>query len=39
MPDAQEGLGILEALRDAINATWEKRFELLAVTTARRAPR
>ena len=30
---------MLEALKDAINATWEKRAELVAMTAARRAPR
>ncbi len=33
------GLEALDALKDAINATWEHRAELTAVTTARRAPR
>jgi ArsR family metal-binding transcriptional regulator len=37
--DTEEGLGLLEALVDAINATWEHRAELVAITTARRAPR
>lgn len=37
--DAQEGLILLEALKDAINATWDHRAELKAVTTAQRAPR
>lgn len=37
--DAEEGLEILDALKEAINATWEHRAELIAVTTARRAPR
>jgi ArsR family metal-binding transcriptional regulator len=37
--DAEAGLEVLEALKDAINATWEHRFELVAVTSARRAPR
>jgi ArsR family metal-binding transcriptional regulator len=36
--DTEEGLGLLEALVDAINATWEHRAELIAITTARRAP-
>ena len=36
--DAQEGLDLLEALKDAINAVWEKREELTAVTAHRRAP-
>ena len=37
--DADAGLEVLDALKDAINATWERRDELTAVTTARRAPR
>jgi len=37
--DTEAGLEVLEALKDAINATWEHRDELTAVTTARRAPR
>ncbi len=37
--DADAGLEILDALKEAINATWEHRDELTAVTTARRAPR
>lgn len=37
--DAEEGLELLKALVDAVNATWEHRAELIAVTTARRAPR
>ncbi len=36
--DTEEGLELLEALEDAINATWEHRAELIAITTARRAP-
>lgn len=36
--DLQEGLDLLKALKDAINAVWEKREELVAVTTRRRAP-
>ena len=36
--DSQEGLDLLIALTDAINATWENRTELVAVTKARRAP-
>jgi ArsR family metal-binding transcriptional regulator len=36
---AEEGLELLAALKDAINATWEHRNELMAVTTGRRAPR
>jgi ArsR family metal-binding transcriptional regulator len=34
-----EGLELLAALKDAINATWEHRTELVAVTVGRRAPR
>jgi ArsR family metal-binding transcriptional regulator len=34
-----EGLELLTALNDAINATWEHRRELVAVTARRRAPR
>lgn len=37
--DTKEGLELLKALVDAINATWEQRAELVAVTAARRAPR
>ena len=37
--NAEEGLELLKALVDAINATWEHRSELVAVTAARRAPR
>lgn len=37
--DTDAGLELLDALKDAINATWEQREELTAVTTARRAPR
>jgi ArsR family metal-binding transcriptional regulator len=37
--DAQTGLEVLEALKDAVNATWEHRDELTAVTQGRRAPR
>jgi ArsR family metal-binding transcriptional regulator len=36
-PDA--GLDVLEALKEAINATWESRDELIAVTKSHRAPR
>lgn len=39
LKDAEEGLELLKALVDAINATWEHRAELVAVTAARRAPR
>lgn len=34
-----EGLELLAALKDAINATWDNRQQLVAVTLARRAPR
>ncbi len=37
--DIEEGLELLRALVDAINATWEQRAKLVAITTARRAPR
>jgi ArsR family metal-binding transcriptional regulator len=37
--DAQVGLEVLQALIEAINATWEHRHELTAANTARRAPR
>jgi ArsR family metal-binding transcriptional regulator len=37
--DTSEGLELLSALKDAINAVWEKRAELIAVTTKKRAPR
>jgi ArsR family metal-binding transcriptional regulator len=37
--DAQEGLELLAALTESINAVWEHRQELVAVTTSRRAPR
>jgi ArsR family metal-binding transcriptional regulator len=37
--DADAGLEVLAALIDAINATWENRDELTAVTKSRRAPR
>ncbi len=37
--DANEGLELFAALKDAINAVWEKRAELLAVTTIKSAPR
>lgn len=36
--DVEEGLELLAALRDAVNATWIHRQELVAVTTLRRAP-
>ena len=37
--DADEGLELLAALTEAINATWEHRHELRPPTTGRRAPR
>jgi len=37
--DAAEGLELLAALTDAINAVWEKRHELVAFTAGKRAPR
>jgi len=37
--DVEEGLELLKALTDAINATWLHRAELMAVTAARSAPR
>jgi ArsR family metal-binding transcriptional regulator len=37
--DSQEGLELLAALVEAVNATWENRAELVAITAARRAPR
>jgi len=37
--DVDEGLELLKALTDAINATWLHRAELVAVTTVRSAPR
>ena len=36
---ADEGLELLAALKDAINATWNNRQQLVAVTLARHAPR
>jgi len=36
--DSQEGLDVLEALKDAIIATWEHRAELVALHTRKRAP-
>ena len=36
--DTQAGLEVLDALKDAINATWEHRAELMAVTKRKRAP-
>ncbi len=37
--DVQEGLDLLEALREAINATWEQRHALKPVTVRRAPPR
>lgn len=37
--DSTEGLQLFDALKDAINATWEKRAELVAVAAKKRAPR
>lgn len=37
--DTEEGLALLDALRDAINATWEHRDRLVAVTQRRHVPR
>lgn len=37
--DVAEGLELLKALGDAINATWESRADLVAITVARRAAR
>lgn len=37
--DSTEGLQLFEALKEAINVTWEKRAELVAVTAKKRAPR
>jgi ArsR family metal-binding transcriptional regulator len=36
--DTQAGLAVLEALKDAVNATWEHRAELMVVTQRKRAP-
>src|SRR5512139_395048 len=36
---ADEGLELLAALKEAINATWDQREQLTEVTQARRAPR
>ena len=35
----EEGLELLQALAEAINATWERRAELVGLTVGRRAPR
>ncbi len=37
--DTTEGLELFDALKDAVNAVWEKRAELTAVTAKKRAPR
>jgi ArsR family metal-binding transcriptional regulator len=37
--DTQEGLQLLAALKDAINATWENRFGLIPATAKKQAPR
>ncbi len=37
--NAEQGLDLLAALVDAINATWTHRHELAAINTPRRAPR
>jgi ArsR family metal-binding transcriptional regulator len=37
--DSTEGLQLFEALKEAVNVTWEKRVELVAVTAKKRAPR
>lgn len=37
--DVEEGLALLNALTDAINATWDHRGELIAINAIRRAPR
>ena len=37
--NVDEGLELLKALADAINATWVHRAELVAITAARKAPR
>ncbi len=37
--DTEEGLALLSALTEAINATWEHRDQLVAVTARRRVPR
>src|SRR5512141_2187573 len=39
LKNADEGLELLAALKDAINATWDHRAELVVVTVGRRAPR
>jgi ArsR family metal-binding transcriptional regulator len=37
--DTSEGLELFDALKEAVNAVWKKRAELLAVTTIKNAPR
>ena len=37
--DSAEGLELFAALRDAVNTVWEKRAELIAITSKKRAPR
>jgi len=37
--DVQEGLELFEALKDAVNAVWEKREQLVAVTKPKSTPR
>ena len=37
--DTAEGLELFATLTEAVNAVWEKRAELVAVTTKKRAPR
>jgi ArsR family metal-binding transcriptional regulator len=39
LADSEEGLELFKALVEAVNATWEKRAELAAMTAPRRAPR
>jgi ArsR family metal-binding transcriptional regulator len=36
--DAEEGLELLAALKEAINTVWDQRSKLIAVTTGKRAP-
>jgi ArsR family metal-binding transcriptional regulator len=36
--DSEEGLDLLRALLEAVNATWDQRAALVALATARRAP-
>jgi ArsR family metal-binding transcriptional regulator len=37
--DVQQGLNLLAALTESINAVWEHRHELVAVTASKRTPR